>query len=138
MSDEAGSGRVGLRICPGNPFNDLHDDDPGETYSALLRAVTPMRLAYLHLIWLPTPEIDSLAVVKTHYQGALILNESVEHDGAQRLIADGTTDAVSFGRPFIANPDLVRRFREGRRLADFDPQTLYTPGPAGYIDYPAL
>lgn len=134
----AGAGRVSFRICPGNPFNDIHDDDPAETYAALLEAATPMDLAYLHLIRLDVPQVDGLAVAKAHYRGRLILNEGIDFAEGQMVVEQGIADAVSFGRPFIANPDLVRRFRTGAPLAPFDAKTLYSPGPAGYTDYPAL
>jgi N-ethylmaleimide reductase len=138
MSAAAGAGRVGIRICPGNPFNDIHDDDPAETYSALLQTITPMGLSYLHLVRLRNPQVDGQAVAKASYRGKLVMNESITYHKAQEMIGDGTADVVSFARYFVSNPDLVRRFREGADLAHFDRKTLYTPGPAGYIDYPAL
>lgn len=136
MAAVAGPGRVGFRICPGNPFNDLYDANPAETFDTLLTAAAPLNLAYLHLIYMPSPQVDGLAVVKRAWRGALILNESMTFERAQSLLAAGTADAISFGRPFIANPDLVERFRHAAPLADFDHRTLYTPGATGYIDYP--
>jgi len=138
MSGAIGAGRVGLRICPGNPFNDITDEDPAETYGALLRAIDPMRLAYLHLIYLRLPQVDGLAVAEANFTGPLILNESIDFDAAREFVSSGSATAVSFARFFIANPDLVRRFREGAALAQFDRKTLYTPGAAGYTDYPPL
>jgi N-ethylmaleimide reductase len=138
MCEVAGPGRVGIRICPGNPFNDITDDDPAATYRALLRAIDPMRLAYLHLILLKTPRIDGLEVSMENFTGPMILNDSVTLDRGNELVDSGTAAAVSFARSFIANPDLVRRLREGAELASFDRKTLYTPGPAGYVDYPFL
>jgi N-ethylmaleimide reductase len=138
MCEVAGPGRVGIRICPGNPFNDITDDDPAATYRALLRAIDPMRLAYLHLILLKTHRIDGLEVSMENFTGPMILNDSVTLDRGNELVDSGTAAAVSFARSFIANPDLVRRLREGAELAFFDRKTLYTPGPAGYVDYPFL
>jgi N-ethylmaleimide reductase len=137
LSAAIGSGRVGFRICPGNPFNDIHDDDPSETYGLLLKTLSPLGLAYLHLIDWPNPQVESLPLAKNSWQGPLILNESITLERAKELVRVGAVDAVSFGRPFIANPDLVSRFQRGVPLADFDPNTLYRPGPDGYIDYPA-
>ena len=134
----AGAGRVGLRICPGNPFNDLQDDDVAGTFAALLQAVTPLKLAFLHLIYLPALPVDSLKLVQDHYQGNLIINDSLTQEKAQQYIAQGTAAAASFGRYFVSNPDLVERFRSGAELADFDVSTLYADGPKGYVDYPAL
>jgi N-ethylmaleimide reductase len=138
MTGIAGAGRVGLRICPGVTFNDIQDDDPAETYGALLRAVDPMNLAYLHLILLKTPQVDGLEVARAHFTGPLILNDGITLERGNALVDAGTAAAVSFARHFIANPDLVRRFRDAAELAKFDRKTLYTPGAAGYTDYPAL
>lgn len=138
MGSVAGAGRVGMRICPGNSFNDLQDDDPRETFAALLDAVRPMGLAWLHVIRLPRGPVDNLALAREHFGGPLIINESYSRDEADAAIQAGEATAVSFGRPFIANPDLVERFRRNAPLADFDLATLYTPGSKGYTDYPAL
>ncbi|MBP9712733.1 MAG: alkene reductase [Sterolibacterium sp.] len=138
MIAEAGAARVGIRICPGNPFNDLQDDDPAATFAALLQAITPLSLAWLHLIYLPALPFDSLKLVQTHYRGNLILNDSLNFETASRCIAAGTAAAASFGRYYVSNPDLVARFRQGAPLAAFDPATLYTDGARGYTDYPAM
>lgn len=136
MAGVDGAGRIGLRICPGNPFNDLSDADPEETFSALLDAIDPMGLAYLHVIRLHGVPLDNVALAKRHFRGPLVLNDGFDLEEANAAIAGGAGAAVSFARAFIANPDLVRRLREGIALAPFDPKTLYTPGPAGYTDYP--
>lgn len=138
MAAVAGADRVGFRICPGIPFNDIYDDNPEETYGTLLEAASPLGLAYLHLIDVANPQVESLALAKRCWRGSLILNEGMTFERAQALVQEGTADAISFGRPFIANPDLVERFRSGAALADFDPSSLYTPGPQGYVDYPRL
>src|SRR5690606_12582665 len=133
-----GAGRVGFRICPGNPYNDIHDDNPAETYGTLLDALNPMGLAYLHLIEMKNPQVDSRVLAKAHWTGKLILNESLTFEQGQALVGEGAADAISFGRPFIANPDLVERFRRGAPLAEFNLKTLYSAGAEGFIDYPAL
>ncbi|MCB1677542.1 MAG: alkene reductase [Halioglobus sp.] len=138
MNSVDGADRVGIRICPGNPFNDLSDDDPQETFAALLQAITPLELAYLHLIRLPAGAIDNLALVRDNYRGKLIVNDGYDFDSGQQAVAEGQADMVSFGRNYISNPDLVERYRRGASLADMNLSTLYTPGPEGYIDYPAL
>jgi len=136
MASVAGADRVGLRICPGNPFNDLSDANPEETFSALLDAVDPMGLAYLHVIRLHGVPLDNFALAKRHFGGPLLLNDGFDLSEARAAIAEGRGDAVSFARAYIANPDLVERLRRGLALAAFDPKTLYTPGPAGYTDHP--
>lgn len=136
MTAVAGAGRVGFRICPGNPYNDLSDENPTETYSTLLEALDGKGLAYLHLINVKGLGVDSMGIAKAHWNGPLVLNESFTYELGQEAVSSGTADAVSFGRLFISNPDLVERFREGARLAAFDVKTLYSPGPEGFTDYP--
>ena len=138
MTGIAGPGRVALRICPGVAFNDIQDDDPAETYGVLLRAIDPMKLAYLHLIRLKTPQVDNVQVAQANFTGPIIMNDSITLDGGNAMVDSGAAAAVSFARRYIGNPDLVRRLREGAELAPFDRKTLYTPGAAGYTDYPAL
>lgn len=137
-SAATGSGRVGFRICPGFPLNDVQDDDPTETYGALLAAAVPLDLAYLHLIHVPFPQIDGLDVVKARWRGATILNNEMNRRSAEDALQSGIATAISFGRDFIANPDLVERLRIDAPLANFDPALLYSPGPQGYVDYPAM
>ena len=130
-----GAERVGLRICPGNPFNDLHDDHPEETFTALLKAVSPMKLAYLHVIRLHDASLDNIALAKARFKGPLIVNDGYNAKEAADLIEDRGADAVSFARHYIANPDLVEKFKTGATLAKFNPKTLYVTGSAGYTDY---
>jgi len=130
-----GSGRVGLRICPGNPFNDLEDAHPDETYRALLAALRPLPLAYLHVIRSPRPDLDAFALARRAFAGALILNDGFDYQTGNAALAAGHGEAVSYARAFIANPDLVSRFRHGLPLDKFDRKTLYTPGAEGYTSY---
>ena len=136
LVNELGCGRVGMRICPDNPFNDLQDDDPGDTFRHLLAAAAGLDLAYLHAIRLPSGRVDNLALGRTFFHDRLIGNDSYTAAEAGEAIAAGALAAVSFGRLYIANPDLVERFRRGSALAKMDMATLYTPGAAGYTDYP--
>lgn len=138
MIGVAGADRVGLRICPGNPFNDLSDDDPEETFTAFLREVNPMGLAYLHVIRLHKVALDNIALARVHFDGPLILNDSYKLDEAKSAMDEGVGEAIAFARSYIGNPDLVDRFRRGAPLARFDPKKLYTPGPEGYSDFPTL
>jgi N-ethylmaleimide reductase len=131
-----GAQRVGMRICPDNPFNDLQDDDPQETFEYLLQAASTLDLAYLHAIRMPQGRVDNIKLAQRYFGDRLIGNESYTFDEAQDAIASGELSAVSFGRNFIANPDLVERWRNGVELSAFDPGTLYTPGAAGYSSYP--
>jgi len=132
----AGAGRVGFRICPGNPFNDVVDPEPSVTYEALLSGVTRLEPAYLHVIRSPSKDFNAFAFAGRHFRGSLIINDGFDGASASQALAEGRGAAVSFARHFIGNPDLVRRLREGLPLAGFDTKTMYTPGPAGYTDYP--
>jgi 2,4-dienoyl-CoA reductase-like NADH-dependent reductase (Old Yellow Enzyme family) len=138
VSGAIGAGRVGFRICPGFTFNDVHDDDPAATYGHLLRAASTLGLAWLHLIRLRLDGHDTLDLVRPSWEGPVILNNELAPEVAAEAVRKGLADAVSFGRPFIGNPDLVDRVRRGVPLAGFDPATLYTKGPEGYTDYPTL
>ncbi|MGC6472046.1 MAG: alkene reductase [Parvibaculales bacterium] len=129
-----GAGRVGFRICPGNSFNDLHDDNPAETFAALLDAASPLNLAYLHVIRMDAG-VDNIALAEQHFTGPVIVNESYGFAEANETVGKSNIAAVSFGRPFIANPDLVDRYRQGLELSKPDFSTLYTVGEKGYTDY---
>ena len=133
MIQEIGAGRIGIRICPGNPFNDLSDDNPEETFAALIKAINPMGLAYLHVIRMKAG-VDNIALAK-NFNGPVILNDSYDLERGNRALAAHQGDAISFGRAFIANPDLVGAFKAGTELKQPDYKTLYTPGPKGYADY---
>lgn len=138
MASVDGPNRVGMRICPGNPFNDLQDENPHETFSALLDAVDPIGLAYLHVIRMPQGSVDNLLLAQKHFHGSVIVNDSYGLEEAQDTINSGTASAVSFGRAFIANPDLPKRLQQNLPLAKFNPGTLYTPGAVGFTDYPEI
>ena len=136
MAAVDGAGRVGFRICPGNPYNDLHDDDPEETFSALLAALDPLGFAYCHTLRLPTGPVDNEALCRQGFSGPLIINDSYEPAEANQALAEGRGDAVAFGRRFITNPDLVDRIAGGYELASTRADHIYDPGPQGYIDFP--
>ncbi|MDP6867431.1 MAG: alkene reductase [Acidimicrobiales bacterium] len=139
--EEIDSGRTGLRICPGNPFNDLVDDRPEdveETFRAFLAAIRPLGLAWLHVIRRHEANqgiyLDNLALARELHDGALIANDSYDGPEATKDVSEGVCDAVSFGRHFLATTDLPARLAGGRDPESFDPRTLYTPGPLGYTD----
>ncbi len=140
MAAVDGADRVGFRICPGNPFNDLSDEDPVGTFEAFLGAVRDLGLAYCHVIRLNSipnaPDIDNVALAERAFGGPLIVNDSYDLEEARAVVAAGRAEAVAFGRAYIGNPDLVERFRTGAPLARFDAKRLYSPGPEGYTDYP--
>lgn len=136
MAGVDGAARVGMRICPDNPFNDIADEDPRGTFEYLLQAVQPMELAYLHAMRYPRGRVDNIALGQRYMGDRLVGNESFDFAEAQQAVAAGELAAVSFGRNFIANPDLVERWQAGLPLAAFDLATMYTPGAQGYTSYP--
>jgi N-ethylmaleimide reductase len=135
MSAVNGADKVGLRICPANPYNDLHDDNPKQTFSSLLAAISDMDLAYLHAIQSPNPDIDVIQMSKAYFKGNLILNDGFDAQGANATLLAGHAQAVSFGKAFIANPDLPERFKYNFPIAEFDPTTLYSADAEGYSSY---
>jgi N-ethylmaleimide reductase len=144
-----GGARTGIRLSPVTPANDESDAAPQPLYEHLVRGLAPLSLAYLHLIEgatggareLPDRPFD-YAALKAAYraaggQGAWMVNNAYDRALAERALALGD-DLVAFGKLYIANPDLVRRLREGAPLNTPDQTTFYGGGAHGYTDYPAL
>ena len=136
MAAAIGAGRVGLRLNPGNTYNDTSDDDSAATHGELMRQAATLDLAYLHVMRAPTSDIDAFALAQTYFGDRLILNDGFGADNVEAVLQAYPDAALSFARHFIGNPDLVARLRADLPLARFDRKTLYTPGAAGYIDYP--
>lgn len=138
---------VGVKLSPSNRFHGMHDDDPQGLFADVLEALNEHDLAYVHMME-PLPYdreagitiADVLAFARRHYRGAIIANGGFDAERAEAAIGGRGADLVSFGQPFLANPDLVARIRDGRELAQPDYSTVYgVPGsdPAkGYTDYP--
>ncbi|WP_052848332.1 alkene reductase [Streptomyces avicenniae] len=139
--DAVGAARTGIRLSPGGTFWGVRETDVPELYAALLAALAPLGLAYLHLE--ATTEEEVLTGLRRAWPGALIVNPVVPMGPKQtdRAAADHWlglgADLISFGRPFISNPDLVERLRAGLPLAPVDENTYYQGGDAGYLTYPA-
>ena len=137
IGDAIGADRVGLRLNPGNAYNDALDEDSVATHAELMRQVRPLGLAYLHIMRAPDPGTDAFALARTSFGGPLILNQGLDPDSAREAVQSGQGEAVSFGRSYVGNPDLVRRLRDQLPLAGFDRRALYTAGAEGYTDYAA-
>ena len=136
-----GSDRVGLRLSPLNSYNSMIDSDPVGLATWLARRLNDFDLAYLHLMrgdFFQQQQGDVVTPVREYYKGVLIGNMGYTADEAQSAIAAGKLDAVAFGTGFLANPDLPARIKAGAPLNKVDPATFYTPGPAGYTDYPTM
>ncbi len=140
VTTEIGAARVGVRISPFNPFNDLAANYEGEEgeYLALVEELAKRNLAYLHLIATPGA-VPGTAVkaIRNAFPGPLMLAGEFNRERAEAALQSGIADVVAFGKPFIGNPDLPERLLQNVALNSFDANTLYTPGPQGYSDYPA-
>lgn len=136
-----GADRMGVRLSPLNSFNAMQDSDPNALAEYLSKTLSTRKLAYLHLMradFYGKQNGDVVTPTREHYDGNLILNMGFNQTEAEQTVQNGTADAIAFGVPFIANPDLPRRFKEGAPLNEADPNTFYTQGAEGYTDYPAL
>jgi N-ethylmaleimide reductase len=141
VSNVWGGDRVGLRISPLNSYNSMIDSDPIGLVSWLATKLNDFNLAYLHVMrgdFAQQQSGDVLTPVRDAYRGILISNMGYTAEEANAAIDSGTLDAVAFGTSFLANPDLPRRIELGAPLNSPDPSTFYSPGSAGYTDYPAL
>ena len=134
-----GSDRVGLRLSPLNSYNSMVDSDPIGLSTWLAKRLNDFNLAYLHLMrgdFLQQQSGDVMTPVREHYRGVLIGNMGYTAAEASAAIAQGKVDGVAFGTAFLANPDLPARIAAGAPLNPPQPASFYTPGPAGYTDYP--
>jgi N-ethylmaleimide reductase len=132
---------MGLRLSPLNSYNAIADSDPIGLISWLADRLNDLPLAYLHLMradFFGQQQGDVVTPVRERYRGVLVANMGYSSAEAEAAIAAGHVDAVAFGTAFLANPDLPERFRRGAPLNAADPATFYSPGPAGYTDYPSL
>lgn len=141
--DVAGAGKVGVRISPVNPFNDMHDSNPQALFTHVVEALNPFGLAYLHAVeggihgGGKADPFDFVALRK-HIKSGYIANLSYDKARGNAAIASGHADAVAYGVPFIANPDLVARFKADAPLNEADSKTFYGGTEVGYTDYPSL
>ena len=134
MVTVAGAHKIGIKLSPAMPFNDLTDDNPIETYSTLVSAINGLGIAYLHVAQtVPTPDFH--AVLRPLFSGPYLAGAGLTQESATALLASGQADAAVFGTAFIANPDLPARFASDSPLATPDTSTFYTPGAQGYTDY---
>lgn len=139
---ECGAGRVGIRLSPVTPFNDLSDSNPQAVFGRLIEALSERGLGFIHMIEGATGGSREVAGfdyawARTAFKGTYIANNGYTREMALAAIEEGRADAVAFGRAYIANPDLVTRLIHNHPLNTPDPSTFYVPGPKGYIDYPA-
>lgn len=139
-----GADRVGIRISPLSTFNETQDSNPEALYAYLVEELNRFDLAYLHVIEGQTGGERAVAggfdlsLLRRLYTGTYMANNGYSLDLAIEARRTGAADLVAFGRPFIANPDLVERLRTGAALNTPDQNTFYGGGEQGYLDYPTL
>lgn len=144
VTDELGGDRVGLRLSPFSPANGISDANPMATFSHVIGALNRFGLAFLHMVEGATggsralAEGESIAALRKLFDGPYMANNGYDRQMALDAIDSGAADLVAFGRPFIANPDLVERLEKDAPLNPLDGDTLYGGGAKGLTDYPVL
>ncbi|WP_433339935.1 alkene reductase [Streptomyces sp. CA-253872] len=142
VAEEIGPEKVGIRISPSHDIQGVIEDDPEQTartYRALVDAIAPLGIAYLS--YLADPRASLIRELSSRFGGITIANDGFARTttlaSASAIVAEGLADLVAVGRPLLANPDLVERWRTGAPLNEADPDTFYGGGAEGYTDYPA-
>lgn len=143
VAGQIGAQRTGIRFSPFITQRNMNDDEAPATILALARELDRMGLAYIHLAeadWddAPVTPESFRRELRNAFSGKIVVAGKYTKERGEKIIADGYADLVCFARPFIANPDLPRRFRENLPLASFDPETLFGGTEDGYTTYPAL
>lgn len=144
------SGCAGIRLSPSNTFYGMFDSDPQATFGYVIKALSAFNLAYIHLMEPNEADLNSRAVIhpvlatfRPLYDGNIITNGGYNQETGMKAIASGEAQLVSYGRPYLANPDLVARFRANAELNEPNFQTSYGRGDTedaaiGYTDYSFL
>lgn len=130
------AGRVGVRLSPTGSFNDMHDSDPATTFGRAAEMLSGFGLAYLHVVE-DASGFDWAALARA-FGGPYMANGGYDRPRGDAVLAEGRADLVSFGTPFIGNPDLVGRLHRDAALAEPDRSTFYGGDHRGYTDYPSL
>ena len=146
--DVWGADRVGVRLSPYSNFNDMHDSDPVATFTYAAEKLRGLGITYLHVIEpvtsdhpmsMPESETKPIApILREVFCGTFMINGGYNKETGNAAIESGAADLVCFGVPFIANPDLVRRYQTNAALNTPDPSSFYAGDAGGYTDYPAL
>jgi len=140
ISAAIGAEKVGVKLSPSVPFNDMQETDAEEFYPFVIKKLNERNLAYLHIGFeeTPTTEINWHERLRPLYEGVYFANGGFTKATGERLLAAGYADAIVYGTLFLANPDLPERFAKNAELNAPDRATFYTPGEKGYTDYPTL
>ena len=142
VTEVVAAGRVGVRISPTVKVNDMHDSNPQALFTAVAQALSGRGLAYLHVVeQAPRESLDAhfdFVALRQAFDGAYIACGAYDRERALAARTKNTADLIAFGRPFIANPDLVYRLKEHAPLNTPDPATFYGGDEHGYTDYPSV
>jgi len=138
-----GADKVGVRVSPVNPFNDMSDSNPQAVFNYVANALNQFNLAYLHAVeggihGGGKADPFDFSVFRKQFKGAYMANLSYDKKRGNQAVASGHADVVAYGVPYIANPDLVERFQQDAPLNEADSNTFYGGAEQGYTDYPAL
>lgn len=140
--DQIGAHRTGIRLSPTSASNGATDSAPFKLYTQLIRELDSLHLAYVHVIEgttggsRETLETFDFHKLRALFRGAWMVNNGYDYSLATEAVSSGYADLVAFGKPFLANPDLVKRFAEHLPLNQPDPSTFYGGNAKGYTDYP--
>ncbi|WP_150428929.1 alkene reductase [Dechloromonas sp. CZR5] len=132
---------IGVRLSPENRFNDMTDSDPDEHFAYFVTQLGHAKLAYLHVLegeMMTQSGVLDYGALRRCFAGLYIANNGYDKARALDVLRDGKADLVAFGTAFIGNPDLVERLRHDWPLGAPDPETFYTGGERGYVDYPVF
>jgi N-ethylmaleimide reductase len=143
VAGEIGADRTGARLSPVTPAGDMRDSNPQPLFERAVERLDALGIAFIHVIegatGGPRDNIPfDYAALRARFRGAWIVNNGYDRDMGEAAVREGRADAVAYGTAFLANPDLVRRFREDAPLNTPDRDTFYGGGAAGYVDYPTL
>jgi N-ethylmaleimide reductase len=140
---EIGAERTGIRISPVTPANDASDSNPQPLFDYIVDRLSALKLVYIHVIEGATGGPRDIAPfdygsLRKRFKGAYIANNGYNFELATKVLAADAADLIAFGKPYIANPDLVERLKKGAQLNEPDKATFYGGGAKGYTDYPTL
>lgn len=141
---EIGADKTGLRLSPSGTFNDMTDSNPQKHFTYVCEKLNAYGLAYLHIVDALEGDIRhganvvELSILRDAYKGVLITCGAYDKERGNKVIQNHQADAVAYGVLFIANPDLVERFKINAGFNEADPSTFYTQDEKGYVDYPTL
>lgn len=136
VTDKISPSRVGFRVSPHNSFNGLEAAFSGvdEFYGDLAKELNSIGIIYLHSIC-PPASANAVKLMRGNFKNSLILNGGYEINRAEADLKSNVADLISFGRPFISNPNLAKKLLDGATLNSADPNTFYTPDEKGFTDY---